>query len=588
MTARPRPGHARQDERGAVLILTVLALLFIVAAAAVAIDLAAVRNDRADNQVAADSAVTAGILAYTEDGGQVACQTALDYLVSNTGYTMTGADCSSFPERCKTTTPSATTTGVVGALTITITHPVDDSDPLMRPGAIGAPDLGVTAADGDRCGRLGVSITEVHQTFFGGVIDVDQLTSVVHAVALDGTDRSPARMANLIVLERHDCNALAASNGSGDGGIILGAVTDASGQVHPGRVSVDSDAGSGCGPEGTIDVNGTNGLIRADGPPGCPNEVGPPGSGQGCGIIETFAPGPPGCLMPACSNTGVIQPAPVQMDRRITRAALDHRWNCKASYPPAYDIDGCLDTSVTPPYIDQLTAAVGPGGTPPGFNGYTAAGHPCSLGASDIVTVPPGNWVVDCKLKINGSLTFAGGNVVFNKEVAVQSDGSLTVNNANPDVYSWTEGTNLDHTESSSDAAYAYFRAEQLKKNGQGSITFRSTMVYLAPGVDLEISGGSGVLDWSAPTEGPFRDLALWSDSDQTNDLGGQTNMVMEGIFFAPLATLRFTGNSIQQQVAAQYVVNKLHVSGQGALVIAPDADRGVAFPLPWPTVLIR
>jgi len=586
VTARPSPGG--RGERGAVLILTVFALAFIAAVAALAIDLAAVRNDRADNQVAVDSAAAAGILSHTEEGGIVACQTALEYLQTVMKVTVTGAGCSGFAERCTPTTASVSTTGTAGDLSITITHPVEDSDPLMQPGAIGAPTMAVSEADGDRCGRLGVSVTEVHRTFFGGMFGVDDLTSTVHAVALDGTDRSAARMVNLVLLDRHGCDVLTANNGSGGGGIQVGAVTDATGRVHPGRISVDSDAGLGCGPKGTIDVDGTNAVIRADGPPNCPTETGPAGSGQGCGVIETFAPGPPGCLMPACSSSGTITPAPIRMDRRVTRAPIDHRWNCKATYPISYDIDGCFDAGYMPPYVDQLIADIGATGLPSGFQSYTVAGRPCSLGASDVVVIPPGNWLVDCQLNVNGSLTFVGGNVVFDDDVSIQSDGSLTINNANTETYNWTEKTDLDHTESSADAAYAYFRAGELSKTGQATITLRSTVVYLAPGSNIDISGGSGALDWTAPSEGPFDGLAMWSDSAVTNDFGGQTSLSMEGVFFGPLATLRYTGNGAQIQVGAQYVVNRLHVSGQGKLKILPDGARAIPFPLPRPTVLIR
>ncbi|MDH3302537.1 MAG: Tad domain-containing protein [Acidimicrobiia bacterium] len=587
MKSRGGSTRPRRDEAGSVIILFALSLAFIVLVAAIAIDLAMVRNDRADNQVAVDSAATAGVVGLTENGGIVGCQHALDYLETTTGSVTSGANCSGLPDRCWPTTPSASTTGTVGNLTVTIVHPVDDTDPLMRPGAVGAPNLGVHEDDGDRCERLGVTMTETHGTFFGGTLGITELTSVVHAVALDGTDRSPNRMANLVVLERHDCDALASSTSSGSGGIRVAAVTDGSGNVFPGRIAVDSDGtGSRCGSKGTINTSGTNALIQADGPPGCAGAL--DAFGAGCGVVETFAPGTPGCLMPACSGSGSINPNPTQMDRRVTRAAVDHRWNCKAAYPAGYDIEGCYYAGFVPPYIDQLTTAVGSSGIPSGFRSYKDAGHPCLITSGSTVVIPRDNWVVDCQLTINGTLRFLGGNTVFDQAVSVQSNGRLAINDANTGSYTWTDRANLNPTQSSGDAAFAYLRSGQLFKAGQATISMKSTLVYVAPGAYIDIAGGSGALQWTAPSTGPFENLALWSDSDVTNRFGGQTNLVMEGIFFAPLATMTYVGNGAQKQIGAQYVVRKLTVSGQGELILVPDASNAIAFPLPWPTVLIR
>ena len=42
----------------------------------------------------------------------------------------------------------------------------------------------------------------------------------------------------------------------------------------------------------------------------------------------------------------------------LTRAPVDWTFNCNATYPVAYDIDGCPYTATTPPYIDELVASV--------------------------------------------------------------------------------------------------------------------------------------------------------------------------------------------------------------------------------------
>jgi hypothetical protein len=99
-------------------------------------------------------------------------------------------------------------------------------------------------------------------------------------------------------------------------------------------------------------------------------------------------------------------------------------------------------------------------------------------------------------------------------------------------------------------------------------------MVYLANGV-IGLGGGSGSLVWIAPTEGTFRNLALWSESPVQHLLGGQSNLAAEGVFFMPNATpFVFAGQGGQNTTQAQFITNRLEVSGQGTLVIQPNPDR--------------
>ena len=62
----------------------------------------------------------------------------------------------------------------------------------------------------------------------------------------------------------------------------------------------------------------------------------------------------------------------------------------------------------------------------------------------------------------------------------------------------------------------------------------------------------------------------------------------MGGVFFAPKATVTYAGNGFQQQAAAQFISDKLAVSGSGLLVIKPDTSRAVLFPAPNASTLIR
>lgn len=593
LLAWPRAGTspAPDPERGAALVITALCFVVIVVIAAVVLDLAAVRRDRAANQSAADSAATAAAAELGDlQGGQVACATAVDYVEQITDLgTISGIDCTDFPALCDATTSTVTETGSAGFHTLRLVHPVNDSHPLMQSSAVGAPGESVVAADGHRCGRFAVELVEVHNTFFATVIDQVTLTSSIHAVALYMGDGGQARAINLLLLEREECNALSHSGAaSGVGAIIVGAAPDpVTGELVPGRITIDSNGSSSCSGNGTVDANGTNSLIRADGPPGCADELSA-GTGHGCGTIETVAPGAPGCHLPACSGTGTIAPAPVQVDAPLTRAPIDWQFNCKATYPAALDIDGCPHPTTTHPYIDQLIAAVGSSGVPAGFASYQDAGHPCNVGGGGgTEVIPHGNWVVDCNLQVNRDIEFEGGNLIFDGDIKIQQSASLTINSLNGGSSTWTEGNPLHPTESSPDQSWVYVRGGTVQKNGQASIFVEHAAVYLAPGTKLSLAGGSGVVDWAAPTDGPFTNLALWSDSEEVHGFSGQSLLTMEGVFFTPVATVAYSGNGSQHSVEAQLIANKLEVDGGGTLTLMPSRSRAIAIPS-QPSALIR
>ena len=102
------------------------------------------------------------------------------------------------------------------------------------------------------------------------------------------------------------------------------------------------------------------------------------------------------------------------------------------------------------------------------------------------------------------------------------------------------------------------------------------------------MAGGSGSFIWTAPVAGPFEDLALWSESTKRVKLAGQASTVMDGVFFAPLAEIRYSGNGSQQQVAAQLISLKLSADGNGALTLKPKQDRSVDLIVTTVSELIR
>lgn len=185
-----------------------------------------------------------------------------------------------------------------------------------------------------------------------------------------------------------------------------------------------------------------------------------------------------------------------------------------------------------------------------------------------------GDWLIDCKgggFSVNSEVTIRG-NVVFDGKVSVGAGGHLAVVNT------------------LSNPGYAFLRNGELSKQGQGSLTFQYTMVYASRTSSIKLSGGTGSLVWVAPDlEGhEFDDLALWSDSPLSHSWAGQANLVMEGVFFSPLATAEYSGSAGQNTAKAQWIADRLVATGQGVLSVKPEYGRSVDFfGLPQ-TILIR
>ena len=608
--SRRRRSRVRRSDRGYIVVLLAALISTLLIVTALVIDLSLLRDDRRADQKVADAAGTAAAVALaTTSDGQWACANALDSATRNLpGVTsFTGADCSVFPTYCDPTTPSKSTTGTSGPYTLTIVHPVNDFHPFMTTSSsIGATTRSVTPGDGDRCRRFGVEITLERPASFAGVVDSSPRTTGVHTVALASSRVGGPLPINLLILERRACDAIRVE---GQGNLII-APSLVGGVQYPGVLAVESDGtGTYCADtspsRGTLNVVSAN--VRADGPPGCNSEI-TPGTGHGCGDISLFAPGVPGpaspgsckneAYRPACTTnaSGTLWPNPKRMGVRYTRGAVDHMFNCRESYTTKswfaeHPVNPCFDAFENEDldYIDELVAFAGPSGTPAGFTRYNG---PCTIdNGTGPVVIPEGNVHIPCStLAVKSSLTFGGGNVVFDGDVVIESQGVMTIhacgkagNSCNPaKPLSWVSGANYAEAEYSSDAAWTFFRSgATIRKAGQASLNIHDSMVYLSKdalydSTALQLEGGSGSLTWLAPYEGPFENVALWGESEITHTWAGQANLVLEGVFFVPVGHIRYAGNGGLAQVAAQFITERLLVTGSGSLVIAPNTDRAI------------
>jgi len=583
-------GRRRTDERGAILIIATFAMVALAATAAVALDLAVARSDRAESQVGVDAAVAAAGFVFIESGTTEACEAAFAYLELNLGETLTGHDCSTVSRTCESNSPTVEVVATGPGMVARFVHPIQNGHRMMNSSAAGNPMQDITDGDGPACDRFGVEIERDWKMFLAPLIGAEDSQTRVHAVMRASLIENHDRPIHLLLTGQNECRAIQ-TNGSGNsGGLFVSAVTDpTTGQIHPGFIASDSDATVGCADDGVIDVDGSNAPVRADGLPGCAGEL-VPGTGQGCGTIEVFAGG--GCEHPVCSGSGQVNPDPSLLPHRITRSPIDHRYNCEPVYPSTPGIRPCADAPTTPSYIDQLESALGGNVAPMGYQDYEVdGGFSCSIGGGPtaVVIVPEGNWWVGCSdLRVSRTLVFEGGNIVLAGDLTLGSSGEMIVNSSNTGSYEWREGDAFDPEQSSANAALLVLQSGSFRKAGGARMRMENTMIYSGPDSQLDFTGGSGDLIWTAPTEGPFEDLAFWTESANDHRFAGQANLQMTGIFFAPNADVQFRGNGQDQVIQAQMIARSVELSGNGSLRLAPQFERMVLFSWDGTSGLIR
>jgi hypothetical protein len=322
-------------------------------------------------------------------------------------------------------------------------------------------------------------------------------------------------------------------------------IVAASPGVSPGRIVVDSD-GSACATgEYVIQTQGAA-SITAENATGVD------------GVISSWA------LANGSTNAyesgDHISPAPSPSSGPVGRNPVDWRYNCKAA-------NGCPYTSTNGPYIDNLVAAYGGTGQPTGFSRYSTS-YPCLVQNNVTVTVPTGNWWIDCTsgLDIKGTVMFGGGsNIVLDTAVDAAIDvGAQGV---------WTIGCTALACTNDPAPSILYLRTGNLDLNGGSAIKFKEVFTYVtAPGVvDM---GGNTSIQWTAPVGGNFDDLLVWSEASGTINLQGTADMVLEGTFFAPNSLLELQGTPGTSGIATQMFVDRVHAQGNAELRLAARDDR--------------
>lgn len=577
----PRRGlRDRGGERGTVTVIIAVFMAVCIGMAAIVLDLAQMRDDRAYSRKTADLVATAAATGLAAPGGvmSTACTDAWNYFLDNTadrGSVTSAPGCgTTFVSDCNPLQPR-TAIGVSGPYTVSITNPVLADNPLLtNPDIVG----GATQAeneeqDGSPCERIGVKILRSRTHSFGAAIGMGKSSTESRSVARTQTRFDIGGPIALLILNKTECNVLVAG---GQSQIII----NASGS-KPGYITVDSSGtGSTCNQSNTwaLDALGTqNTKIQALGnsTTGAAGVIRMFSLSTGQGIAKAYDPSDITFTPPR------VSPRPTPASQRVGRDKVDWLFNCVAAGRDGIqnNTDDCRYTNTSAPYINNLVTAVGNGSTAPaGFSVYPRGNHPedkCTHNAGDAnVNLPAGNWYILCSgLTIKNSFSVAApSTVVFQGGVTVSSGGTLSIG---------------DGTANST----VYFRSGVFNKDAQASMYLTRTFVYMNPDSNnstMDFGAGSGTLRWTAPIGGGFNALSFWSESTRLHSFGGQATLAVEGVFFIPNATFNFAGQSSQDNtVQSQFIVDKLTLSGQGILRLQPDADRLVSLPA-WGAALIR
>lgn len=603
------------DERGTIAILFAVLVVMLFTMTALAVDLADARARVRDNQSRADFSLLAAAPHLPEDP-PAACVSAWTYLLANTpdmpagiGATSPCSGSPAFPDgdECTATTPAREyASSGTDPYQVVFTYPVPDDHPLMT-------DNGRTIVgdyDGKNpCQRMGISIRHQGGVLFGGIVGSTGIEAPATAVVRGfGSGLRDLGLA-LLLLDPIGCTALTAS---GNGGVTVYPFDQ-----YAGFIAVDSDASdSECQPTGsyTTDANGTNPQIWAC---GVGSSVATDCLEGGDIVLHAMQRGQRRCDFGntnACEQADVdakrLFPQPRPNPKRLTRAPVDYRYNCQTGYPDyrgIVPIPDCPDPvshpglpdrdgdGFTSDYIDELHEELATGtATPAGYLEYGPGGSAdvqgsCSRGPGQDLTLPPGNWYVNCSsFNVSANVEFQGGNIVFQGSVSLGSQGSLKINtqppasSLHPHCDQQPDGSRprgICPTASSPEAVTVVLRDGTLSRAAQAPLIMEHAFVYLADG-RINLTGGSAAFRWIPPYEGPFQWLTLWSESAEEHGLAGQANQALEGVFFVPLATIDYAGSGSQNQLTAQFISYRLIARGNGSLLLSVDPERSVPFPI--------
>jgi hypothetical protein len=585
-TARAR-GMKPRSEDGAVAVISALVLTVLLLFAALVIDLGALRADTSLNQSVSDLAAAAAGQQYSAsetDSAYGACLEAVAFAEANLGRTFGDAspDCSVFEtgDVCDDGTVS-TAVYTSGPYTLRITNPVLDSNPLMQG------DLYGENVDGEPCDRVGVSLTRDRDFWLAGAGGGPQSGEATRGAVVRGLHRGDGgQFASLIILQQDlttsNCPTLMKQ---GNSDVLVQGITH-NGVDYPGIITIDAETPSGACDDKVIDwTGGGAGSIRAQNADGSDGHIFSYALSLDADDPDVYEPNPR------------LQPNP-EGGSRVTRAPVDHLYNCLPNYPTDKRWSPNHASSVSPlegcdpseydgsPHLksvhDELAAGqlsradveaetnwgiIGPGGDADCNHSGTLSGKTY--------------WFVDCAPWSPANLTINGASAVVTRarvEVGTSNNNYFRINGTDDGTIFFVQDGHIDVTA------------------GNADMDLRDTFVYVENGPVR--SSANAKLIWRAPlspsdcttfdilgTEIPsgqcFAPLALWSNSNAEHEMGGGGIMDIAGSFYTPNAQpFRLRGTSGQTLDEAQFFTARLRLAGNPDIVLRPNPDTNIPVPL--------
>lgn len=644
---RRRAFRTVRSERGAILPLFGLLLVFLLTLVAFAVDLGQARFSKRDEQAAADlAALDAGYFlagkgspSSPQAEPRRACVAAVQSVERNVNDfpdVASGTEtstCNTFPATavaCQAEVasgnPPREAVFTSGAYVLTVRYPIPTSE-LDTSRFSGAGVLDGT----EPCQRMRIRLAKSDDTRFAGVIGINEVQTEADAVVRAATSVNSSKAPALLMVERYECGTLGnSSNGSGNLGIIV----EING-TDPGVIHSDSNATQSCSGT-THDAYAIYGSPLSNGQPSIVAQSVPGPNGLP-GIISHLATNGkggasfPGGLSVAPTNGGII-----------SRKPGDDRFN-----------------SSTNPAIrtlhDEARAHLNVSGAPAGYTTMGCGAPP----------VGPTKLYVDCD-KWGGTATFTGvTEIVFRKDVEIKNPDTALFPNATRvvvrgqlDVPTGTmrmpvvqllvigDGLKLDgggrlavNSDSATSCAsrppgwtsptkMAIF-GDELAMDIKGNAAFCHTTGYLAGDTKdstyqiqqttvggscsatlpcPKVSGNSvgdkanfkvesNQVVWTAPNRYPLtfpptssvglEDLAVWSEGDGVSELKSGGTLIGNGIFFAPNSDYEWRSPATGTALDAQFYARTMFLF-QGTLRLRPNKHNTIVVPLAGNYTLIR
>jgi hypothetical protein len=112
---------------------------------------------------------------------------------------------------------------------------------------------------------------------------------------------------------------------------------------------------------------------------------------------------------------------------------------------------------------------------------------------------------------------------------------------------------------------------------GQGNLNADGVMIYTAPKSNSDVINinGNGQINFSPPTSGLYKGIALWQERSSTNTISlcGNGTSTMYGTFYAQHGTLSVTGNGASDVIGSQYISYDLTLGGNGNYLVSWRPD---------------